>query len=223
MRILFQGDSITDGNRYKDEESRWDKNHQIGHTYVYIVTGLLGLKYPERNYEFINRGVSGNRVTELLSRWQSDALDIKPDVLSVLIGTNDANNPPEDEINDTECRKYEETYRLILKKSREQNPNLKIIMLESFECVEAQDKRGIPLEIRQKRAKNIREIIKKLAEEFDATFIPLNELFAEAIKKSGNSKYWLWDGIHPTEAGHALIAREFLDKTRMIFNSDINI
>ena len=223
MRILFQGDSITDGNRYKDEESRWDKNHQIGHSYVYIVTGLLGLKYPDRNYEFINRGVSGNRVSELLSRWQSDALDINPDVLSVLIGTNDANNPYEDELNDTECRKYEETYRLILKKSREQNPNLKIIMLESFECTEVQEKRNVALEIRQKRAESIRKITKKLAEEFDATFIPLNELFAEVIKKTGTPKYWLWDGIHPTEAGHALIAREFLDKTRMIFNSDINI
>ena len=223
MRILFQGDSITDGNRYKDEESRWDKNHQIGHSYVYIVTGLLGLKYPDRNYEFINRGISGNRVTDLLARWQKDALDINPDVLSVLIGTNDANHPYEDESNNTGCQKYEEAYRLILKKSREQNPNLKIIMLESFECVESQDKREVPLEIRQKRAISIRKIIKKLAEEFDATFIPLNELFAEAIKKTGNPKYWLWDGIHPTEAGHALIAREFLDKTRTLFDSNVNI
>ena len=74
MRILFQGDSITDGNRYKSKETEWDKNHQIGHSYAYIVTGILSAAYPERGYEFMNRGVSGDRTDQLLARWQEDAL-----------------------------------------------------------------------------------------------------------------------------------------------------
>ena len=73
MKILFQGDSITDGARYKSKASEWDKNHQIGHSYVYIITGLLGMKYPEKHYEFVNRGISGNRTDALLARWQKDA------------------------------------------------------------------------------------------------------------------------------------------------------
>ena len=89
MKILFQGDSITDGNRYKSQASEWDKNHQIGHSYAYIVTGILGAAFPERHYEFINRGVSGNRTENLLARWEEDALALNPDVLSILVGIND--------------------------------------------------------------------------------------------------------------------------------------
>lgn len=222
MKILFQGDSITDGNRYKDEESRWDKNHQIGHSYVYIITGLLGLKHPERDYEFINRGISGNRVRELEARWQEDALDINPDVLSILVGVNDANHPFDDEINDTGCEKYEKSYRSILQKSREQNPNLKIVLLESFTCEDVIGETRASAEIRVERLKSIQKIVRKLAKEFDAIFIPLSDVFKKAIE-SKNARYWLWDGVHPTEAGHALIAREFLDKTKSIFDSDVNL
>ena len=87
MKILFQGDSITDGNRYKSRASEWDKNHQIGHSYAYIVTGLLGLAFPERHYEFVNRGVSGSQTENLLAALGGeDALAPDPDVLSVLVG-----------------------------------------------------------------------------------------------------------------------------------------
>ena len=76
MKILFQGDSITDGNRYKDEASRWDLNHQIGHSYAYMVTGKLMGEYPRR-YVCVNRGVSGNNVLSLRERWQKDAVEEK--------------------------------------------------------------------------------------------------------------------------------------------------
>ena len=122
MKILFQGDSITDGNRYKSKASEWDKNHQIGHSYVYIVTGLLGMQHPERRFAFVNRGISGNTVQNLAARWQTDALDIRPDVLCVLVGINDCMQAADRAVKDLSASDYESVYRDILTASRNENP-----------------------------------------------------------------------------------------------------
>ena len=89
IKVLFQGDSITDGMRLKDEASRWDNNHQIGHSWAYIVSAKLGLDHP-RKFEFINRAVSSNTVVDLSERWEKDAVGIAPDIRAILIGINDA-------------------------------------------------------------------------------------------------------------------------------------
>ena len=88
-RILFTGDSITDGNRYKEEKDRGDLNHQIGHSYAYVINAILGSKYPERDLQFVNRGISGNRVIDLYGRMYEDMVEIKPDIVSILVGIND--------------------------------------------------------------------------------------------------------------------------------------
>lgn len=88
-RILFTGDSITDGNRYKEEKDRGDLNHQIGHSYAYVINAILGSKYPERDLQFVNRGISGNRVIDLYGRMYEDMVEIKPDIVSILVGVND--------------------------------------------------------------------------------------------------------------------------------------
>ncbi len=218
MKILFQGDSITDGNRYKSKASEWDKNHQIGHSYVYIITGLLGMQYPERGLEFVNRGISGNTAGELEMRWQTDALDIEPDVLSVLVGVNDCVRASTHAVKDLSASRYEESYRSILRKSREKNPELKIILLEPFAYTDTQNIENA--EIRRAILRTEQKIVRRLAEEFDAIFIPLQELFDKA-RTVREPSYWLWDGTHPTEAGHALIAKEFLKATKDIFQPEI--
>lgn len=222
MKILFQGDSITDGNRYKSKASEWDKNHQIGHSYVYIVTGLLGMQYPERKFEFVNRGISGNTAGELAKRWQTDALDIAPDVLSVLVGVNDCVRAADRSVKDLSASEYEEHYRLILTQSREKNPDLKIILLEPFAYPETQTIGTSSPAIRRAIMKSEQKIVRRLAKEFDAVFVPLQEVFDEALKVR-EPEYWLWDGTHPTEAGHALIAREFLRATKDIFGTETAI
>src|SRR4051812_48620278 len=80
-RILFQGDSITDGNRGRTS----DPNHILGHGYQFIIAAKYGAAYAEKELVFLNRGVSGNTVPDLERRWQTDTLDLKPDVLSILI------------------------------------------------------------------------------------------------------------------------------------------
>ena len=84
-RILFQGDSITDGNRGRNS----DPNHILGHGYVFLIAARWGAAYPEKDWTFLNRGVSGNTVADLSSRWQADTLDLQPDLLSILVGVND--------------------------------------------------------------------------------------------------------------------------------------
>ncbi|MBQ7761643.1 MAG: SGNH/GDSL hydrolase family protein [Clostridia bacterium] len=210
MRILFQGDSITDGNRYKDVESRWDKNHQIGHAYPYIVTGLLGLEHWDKGLEFINRGVSGNRTEELLERWQVDTLEEKPDVLIMLIGTNDSKCGYAGCEYDKDASGFRERYERLLQMAREQNPDLKLVILEPFAYVEDQAHTpNISGEFVQMKLNNIQRVCREIAEKYGAIFVPLQALFDEK-RHSPNKKYWMWDGVHPTEAGHAMVAKEVI-------------
>ncbi len=218
MKILFQGDSITDGNRYKS--NAWDKNHQIGHSYVYIITGLLGMKYPEKHYEFINKGISGNQTTQLLARWENDCLAIEPDLLSVLVGVNDCLFASPAGKSDLSAAKYEENYRKMLQLVRERNPEVKLVLLEPFADIENQQGVASSATIRAAILRSEQKIVRKLAKEFDAIFVPLQSVFDEAMKLREPS-YFIWDGTHPTEAGHALIAREWLKATKHIFNFEL--
>ncbi len=125
-KILFQGDSITDGNRGRGK----DPNHIIGHSYPYPIATHMGFVYPEK-FEFISRGCSGNTVCDLSERWQKDTLDICPDVLCVLIVINDASKRMEDPEN-YNPELYEKTYRSLLSRCRSVNPDMKFIILEPF-------------------------------------------------------------------------------------------
>ena len=203
MKILFQGDSITDGNRFKDKDLEWDKNHQIGHSYAYIVSGVLSLKNPDKNYHFINRGISGNKAGDLLFRWKEDCLKIEPDLLIVLVGINDIFFTE----NGFSPKVFLENYRNLLLQAKENKSTLKIVLLEPFAYLETPlakmyNVKNSDMEIAQK-------IVMDLANEFNAEFVPLQSDFTER-ENNPNYEYWIWDGIHPTEAGHALIAQKVI-------------
>ena len=120
-RILFQGDSITDGNRGRSA----DPNHILGHGYVFIIAAKHGAAFPDLKLEFLNRGVSGNTVLELEKRWQKDTLDLKPDVLSILIGVNDEGRGiPLDQ--------YEQVYEKLISQAKSANPKLKLVLCAPF-------------------------------------------------------------------------------------------
>jgi lysophospholipase L1-like esterase len=125
--ILFQGDSITDGNRSRNN----DWNHVMGHGYAYLVASRLTYQQPEKNFHFYNRGISGNKVTDLAVRWQEDTINLKPDVLSILIGVNDVNSmfTEQDPVN---AKKFEEVYRSILLRAKEKLPAVQLVICEPF-------------------------------------------------------------------------------------------
>lgn len=208
--ILFQGDSITDGNRGRTD----DPNHILGHSYAYIAASEIGYKYADKNYNFINKGVSGDTADDLYARWQDDCIKHEPDIISILVGINDAAKEIED-TNDIACTDYESTLRLIIEKTTKHLSNTKLILIEPFIL----DTGNKEKEEYQKLLENIQikqNIVCNLAKEYDALFIPLQDRFNKVIKIKPAS-YWIWDSVHPTYAGHGLIANAWLEDTKDLF------
>ncbi|NOU64041.1 lysophospholipase [Paenibacillus sp. LMG 31461] len=200
--ILFQGDSITDGGRGRNN----DLNHILGHGYAYIIASKLGLELAEKQPLFINRGVSGDRVFDLYARWNEDALSLRPDVISILVGVNDAARIVNGEHGGASDR-FERAYRHLLEETSEVLPGAGIVLCEPFilKLPQVSDR----WEIWQERIVCYQDIVRKLADEFGAVFVPLQSTFNEACMLAEPS-YWIWDGVHPTAAGHGLIAKQWL-------------
>jgi len=201
--FLFQGDSITDGNRSRN----MDWNHVLGHGYAYLIAARLWFEFPRKGFHFFNRGISGNTVTDLALRWDSDTIAIKPDVLSILVGVNDTTHAVYGDKNFTP-ETYETDYRALLTKTKQQLPDVQLVICEPFilpvgKVKERWDDYQREITPRQATAK-------KLAAEFDAIYLPLQESFNKASQKYGPAEYWLWDGVHPMPNGHELFAREWI-------------
>ena len=201
--ILFQGDSITDGNRGRNE----DPNHIMGHGYSFSIASRVGFDFHEKKYIFHNRGISGNKVTDLADRWQQDTLNLKPDVLSILVGVNDAasvvfNRPPV-----VSVEKYEETYNTLLQQTLDTFPEILFVLCEPFilkvgRVKEHWEKYHADMVQRQ-------EVVRKLAEKYNAVYVGFQDIFNKACEKTP-ADYWIWDGVHPTVPGHELMAREWM-------------
>ena len=187
-RILFQGDSITDGNRGRSV----DPNHILGHGYVFIIAAKYGAAFPDLRLDFVNRGVSGNTVLDLEKRWQKDTLDLKPDVLSILIGVNDnGRGVPLDQ--------YEKVYGKLITDAKTANPKLKLVLCSPFVKPGGTINEGI-----RKR----QEIVAQLARKHGAALVQFQPIFDEAAKRAP-ADYWIWDNVHPTYRGHQLMADEW--------------
>lgn len=197
--ILFQGDSITDASRNRELDTK------PGMGYATMVSGKLGLTYPGK-YSFLNRGISGNRIVDVYARIQEDIINIKPDYMSLLIGVNDVWHELRYQ-KGVSADKYEKVYRILLEEILENVNGIKIMLLEPFVLpgtATEEHWESFDSEVR-KRAERARRI----AEECNLTFIPLQDKFDEAVKLAPPS-YWLCDGVHPTSAGHALITNEWI-------------
>lgn len=195
-RILFQGDSITDGNRGRSA----DPNHILGHGYCFIIAAKYGSSYPDRQLDFVNRGVSANTVLNLADRWQKDTLDVKPDLLSVLCGVNDlGKNVPLDQ--------YEQVFDKLLTDARAANPKLKIVLGEPFGLPTGAKKPGF--DERRKELAKRSAIVEKLAKKHNAAFVRYQQAFDEACTRAP-AEHWIWDGVHPTYNGHQIMADEWV-------------
>ena len=200
--ILFQGDSITDCGRAAAPAAGYS-NGGRGPGYAGLVAARTMRDHPARDWNFINRGISGNRVVDLYARWRVDCVNLEPDVLSILIGVNDVWH--ENNRNGVDVPRFERFYRELLSWARAERPSIRLVVLEPFLCM-SNDAAAAMLPEVVKRA----EVAKAVAQDFDAAFVPLQRLFDEASRQAPPS-YWAADGVHPTAAGHQLIADAWLE------------
>lgn len=197
--ILFQGDSITDAGRSRKQTSA--NNFQaLGRGYPLQLAASLLADHAAAGLKVYNRGISGHKVPDLAARWDKDTLDLKPMVLSILVGVNDIWHKLAGRYDGT-VADYETGYRALLKRTLQALPGVRIVVCEPFalRCGAVNDK-WFP-EFDERRA-----VSKKLADELKLTFVPFQSMFDEATK-SVAPNYWAGDGVHPTLAGHALMAK----------------
>lgn len=202
-RLVFIGDSITDMKWGRDES---DRNHYLGHSYVFLIAARLGVDMPEADLAFFNRGISGNRLGDLRRRWERDAVEMKPDLLSVLVGVNDVHG----NLDDLDGDQWETDFRQALDGSRKANPELRFVLIDPF--VLASGRLKPPEEYRRWRSQTNRlgDVVARLAKEFDAAHVAMQEVFDQAAR-AVSPEHWIWDGIHPLPPGHELIARTWLE------------
>lgn len=195
--ILFQGDSVTDCGRARDNF------YDLGVGYPLIVSSLLFHKLADYNLTFINRAVSGDRTTEMMARWDADCLklDPKPTVVSILIGINDVWRRYDSD-RPTSVDTFYTQYRSMLQSVKD-TFGARLMLLEPFVLPNPEDRKAWREDLDPKL-----QAVRELAREFEATLVPLDGAFAAAyVKRPGT--YYSADGVHPSYAGHGLIASEW--------------
>jgi lysophospholipase L1-like esterase len=201
--ILFQGDSITDVGRNRVAEKEPNRQPPLGNGYAWLAAASLLIDQPDAKLKFFNRGVSGNKVFQLDERWQKDCLDIKPDVLSILIGVNDIWHMLNGQYDGT-VDKYEHDYNTLIQRTKDALPDAKLVICEPFvlRCG-AVDEKWFP------KFDNYLAAARRVCETADATLVPFQKMFNQAIQHAP-PEYWAKDGVHPTDAGAALMAHTWL-------------
>lgn len=226
--VLFSGDSITHGGRGES----MDCNHIMGHGFQFIVSAKLAAENLESQPKFVNKGYSGATMSDLLRKWQTDVIANKPTVLNILAGTNDGLCGFH---NGMTVEQAAENYRKNLESAVELTKELlletKIIICEPFffpiydkttdfkfvphpYCEENHGRPDLSeteemIQYRIKADELIRKYAKQTAEKYGTLFVPLYDALKNAIGKS-RTEYIMWDGTHPTVAGHFIIAEEWL-------------
>ena len=204
MKILFQGDSITDAGR------KYEDCHDLGRGYPKYAAELMKNRHPGTEFEFIDLGISGNRTENLMDRWQKDCIDLQPDLVSILIGINDTWHRAADR-SWLPDEVFEERYRYLLTEIKEKT-RAKILIIEQF-LLPVPDKEFFRVDLDPKI-----QITRKLARTYADAFLPMDGLFASRCIGEA-PEAWAADGVHPTEAGARFIADVYADAFDMLFGA----
>jgi len=233
-RVLYIGDSITDGGwgrsggsaKASKDRNHTDLNHVYGHSYMMLCAAYYQSQWPDADWQFWNRGISGNTLFQMADRWQEDALSLTPDVISILIGTNDVGAYLDEckksgkafTIEGFDYNRWEQKYRHLLDTTRTVLPNAELVLCTPF----VGKSTG---QVRMTITDSLAQIVRKIAHDNHAVFVPFDNLFADLQKSEPTPKYWIWDGIHPTAAGHQRMAELWESQCRdvMITNNRVTI
>ena len=196
--ILFQGDSITDAGRDKKNQIA-NQQKALGAGYAWMAASHLLIKNPQLNLTIHNRGISGNKVHQLANRWDKDCLDLKPDILSIMIGVNDIWHGLNGKYEGT-VKTYEDDFLNLMERTRKALPKTQFVICEPFvlRCGAVNEK-WFPEFDRYRAA------ARKVADQNNATFVPFQSMFDEAVQYAP-PKHWAGDGVHPSSHGASLMA-----------------
>ncbi len=197
--VLFQGDSITDHGRQHDDPEC------LGTGYAMIAASWFTATHPGLGVRFANRGVSGDQTSHLLERWQADCIDLKPTWVSILIGINDAWRPIHEPENSRTVEEFQADYTAVLDMTRKKLPETRIIICEPFLLEIA----GLEEQFRRELAPRV-QIARDLARQYADIYVPLDGIF-QAASMQMPPEAWAGDAVHPSKAGHALMAKAWLE------------
>lgn len=206
IRILFQGDSITDAGRDKRNY------HDLGMGYPKFVAALLKEKYPDVDFEFINFGIGGNRTGQLFDRLSQDCINFQPDIVSILIGINDVWHRYSQENVKTTDEQLELNYRCILERVKTET-SAKLLMLQPF--TEGDDQAHMRAEVER-----VKVIVDSLADKYADAYVKLDDLM-HADESYGELHHFTKDGVHPNPTGAAFIAKLYVEAVSPIISEII--
>ena len=229
-RIVFAGDSITDGawgggNGTKlptAKRDQTDMNHIFGHSYMMLCASRLLADNPDQGLNFYNRGISSNTLANLEDRWDEDVLALNPDIISILIGTNDIHfYLLEDNDKEFDFKAWEKRYRNLLDRALEINPETIFILGTPFTAPTGKVGQAEDYEKRYSLLKHMDEVIEGIAVDYNARLIRFDKLFESLYQKypEEGAAYWIWDGIHPTPAGHQAMADAWLNEYQLLYQN----
>jgi lysophospholipase L1-like esterase len=205
--ILFQGDSITDAGRNRDEKA-FNNTRALGNGYALLAGSKLLYDHAGKNLQIYNRGISGNKVFQLAERWDADCLELKPAVASILIGVNDFWHMLNGNYDGT-VEIYRNDFKALLDKTKQNLPQVKLVIGEPFAVpgLKAVDDKWFP------RFYEYQKAAREIANSFDAVFIPYQSVFDKAVK-TAPGVYWTHDGVHPSLAGSQLMAHAWTETVK---------
>lgn len=221
QRVLFIGDSVTDGGWGRssgqslpsDKRNHKDLNHIYGHSYMIMCASHYESLYPEAGYEFFNRGISGDDLSRIEARWTTDALALRPDVLSLLVGINDVYyHTKEHSADDFDYDGWERRYRALLDSARLANPDLTIMLGTPFIAQVGKNGAAANYADCETMTHRLAEIVRRIANDYGAAVVSYDKMFDEQKEAhpAVAMSHWIWDGVHPTAAGHRLMANEWI-------------
>ena len=208
MKIVFFGDSITDMCRLREDHEYYSLGdvYSMGLGYVFLTASELKYRFPKK-YEIINKGIGGDRIVDLYSRIKADVWNLKPDMLSILIGINDVwKDVCNGNANGVEIDRWEKIYRLLIEDTLKVLPDLKIVIMEPFVL------KGTATEENFEKFLKVKEyakVAKKIAEDYNCVFVPLQKDMDDFTDIYGD-KDILYDGVHPDLVGAKIISDKWL-------------
>lgn len=227
QRVLFMGDSVTDGGwgnsggkaMPSDRRNLWDMNHIYGHSYMMLCASELESRHPERGYVFMNRAIGGDDIPRLEARWQKDVIDNRPDVLSLLEGTNDVHYYLKSPDSSFDVDGWEHRYRALLDKTCQGNHNIKLVLCTPFVAKVGKIGNRADFPERQRLINEMARRIRLMCKDYGATLVDFNKLFAKLTtapyQGARDASFWCWDGIHATPAAYRRMADLWLKKVKL--------